>query len=52
MIMVCQSLTAPCLCSYKAELKKLIDPAHLPSCYGGTAKFDWPEHKPLAELNY
>ena len=46
------SLTTCMFCSYKHELRKLIDPEYLPTCYGGKAKFDWPEHRPLNDLNY
>ena len=35
---------------YQAELAELIGVENLPSCYGGTYKYDWPEHKDLKEL--
>jgi hypothetical protein len=38
-------LSVCCVCSYTGELLKHIDAENLPSCYGGTANFDWEEHE-------
>ena len=35
---------------YQAELIELIGKDHLPSCYGGSMKFEWPEHGDLRDL--
>lgn len=36
---------------YQAELTELIGAENLPSCYGGSFKFEWPEHKDVKELD-
>lgn len=37
---------------YRKVLGKAIGFENLPSCYGGTAPFEWPKHRSTKELKY